>query len=63
MKRWRAEFEAIFDTEVYEASPEVLGRVRPGVLRYRTKTTKSGEMLESEVFQLEIGRASCRERV
>lgn len=63
MKRWRAEFEAIFDTEVYEASPEVLGRVRPGVLRYRTKTTKSGEMLESEVFPIwETGAEARRAR-
>lgn len=63
MKRWRAEFEAIFDTEVYEASPEVLGRVRPGVLRYRTKTTKSGEMLESEVFPIwETGAEAKRAR-
>lgn len=64
MKRWRAEFEAIFDTEVYEASPEVLGRVRPGVLRYRTKTTKSGEMLESEVFPIwETGAKRARKAV
>lgn len=63
MKRWRAEFETIFDTEVYEASPEVLGRVRPGVLGYRTKTTKSGEMLESEVFPLwETGAEARRAR-
>ncbi len=63
MKRWRAEFETIFDTEVYEASPEVLGRVRPGVLRYRTKTTKSGEMLESEVFPIwETGAEARRAR-
>lgn len=63
MKRWRAEFETIFDTEVYEASPEVLGRVRPGVLGYRTKTTKSGNMLESEVFPLwETGAEAKRAR-
>lgn len=63
MKRWRAEFETIFDTEVYEASPEVLGRVRPGVLGYRTKTTKSGEMLESEVFPIwETGAEARRAR-
>lgn len=63
MKRWLSEFETIFDTEVYEAGPEVLGRVRPGVLGYRTKTTKSGEMLESEVFPIwETGAEARRAR-
>ena len=58
-----SEFETIFDTEVYEAGPEVLGRVRPGVLGYRTKTTKSGEMLESEVFPIwETGAEARRAR-
>lgn len=51
-KGWRSEFEAVFRDEVL--SPEDgIGRVRPGVLGYRTKTTRSGgEMLECEVFPL-----------
>lgn len=62
MKRWRSEFEAIFRDEVRTAE-EAVGRVLPGVLRYRTKTTKSGEMLESEVFPIwETGAEAKRAR-
>lgn len=62
MKRWRSEFEAVFRDEVRTAE-DGIGRVLPGVLRYRTKTTKSGNMLESEVFPIwETGAEAKRAR-
>lgn len=50
-RRWPAELEAVFGVELTEASQGSLF-LKPGVLRYRTKTTKAGDMLESEVFPI-----------
>lgn len=60
MKPWQPEFELIFNQEV--TSPEIGNRyLNPaGVFRYRTKTIKSGEMLESEVYPIWNTRAETR---
>lgn len=60
MKAWQPAFETIFDQDINNA--EIGNRyLNPaGIFRYRTKTTKSGQMLESEIFPIWNTKAETR---
>lgn len=60
MRDWSESYEVLFDQGVLPGMEADFSAHRQGVIRYRTKTIRSGPILESEVYPVWSTRAECR---